>query len=67
MIILIITGLDIFENCSKLESVVIGSKVENIGIDTFASTALKSVDIPDSVVTVEKGAFYNCKSLEELR
>ena len=57
----------IFENCSKLESVVIGSNVENIGIDTFAGTALKSVDIPDSVVTVEKGAFYNCKSLEEVK
>lgn len=57
----------VFENCSKLESVIIGSNVENIGIDTFAGTALKSVDIPDSVITIEQGAFYNCKSLEEVK
>lgn len=52
-----------FENCLALAEVEIGDGVTSIGFDAFAGTALVNVEIPDSVITIENGAFYDCDQL----
>ena len=55
-----------FERCVSLEKVSIGSSVRNIGRDCFAGSGLKSVSIPDNVVTVDTGAFQYCGQLKKV-
>lgn len=54
-----------FEACTSLSDISIGSGMINIGKDTFADTALKSVLIPSKVSSLDSGVFYNC-GLEKL-
>ncbi len=57
-------GEGAFESCYKLESVVLGKSLGNIGEDAFSMCSyLKAITIPDSVRTVGGGAFYNNDSL----
>ena len=55
-----------FEGCISLKTVAIGNSVESIGQDCFAGTALETVVIPDNVITVGAGAFYDCSSLTKI-
>lgn len=66
-----------FEGCSKLKSVTFdmpsSEQIENdqvltsIGSYAFSKcTALEKIDLPDYVVTVDRGAFYGCHSLESV-
>ena len=51
----------------NIKSVVIGSSVESIGNDAFAScSALESVTIPDSVTRISNYAFASCRALESV-
>ena len=43
-----------------------GYNVTTIGEDAFRRTGLSSVTIPDSVTTIEDGAFYECKNLSSV-
>ncbi|NMN02598.1 InlB B-repeat-containing protein [Bifidobacterium panos] len=43
-----------------------GSKVTTIGNDAFQFTGLKSVSLPDSLTTINSGAFQNCNSLKSV-
>ena len=53
-----------FNNCTSLESVVIGDSVESIGNYAFYEcTSLKSIEIPDCVEHVGEHAFDKCTSL----
>lgn len=52
-----------FENCISLESVTIGSGVITIGREAFQNTALKTVVIPDNVVTISNDAFNDCDAM----
>ena len=60
-------GLGAFENCTMLESVVIGNRLSEIEQDTFRGcTALKSVTVGASLLTVGQLAFDGCTSLDEI-
>ena len=55
-----------FEGCSHLNSVFLPDGLLYIGYNAFAGTALTSITIPDTVTTIEYGAFYNCNNLETI-
>ena len=60
-------GVAIFYDCSNLESVTFCDGVTNIGIETFAFCgALKSVELPASLKSVNQGAFYKCTGLANI-
>ena len=64
-----ITKIDdnIFENCDKLETVVIPDTVTEIGNNAFAGCkSLKSVNIPNDVTKIGNGAFNGCSVLEKV-
>lgn len=52
-----------FSGCKALDEVNLPSGLINIGANAFAGTALKSVTIPASVVSVDQAAFARCTSL----
>lgn len=56
-----------FYNCSKLESITIPDTVSVIGSYVFFGTALKSLDIPKSVKTIDANVLSSCRSLTELK
>lgn len=49
-----------FYKCPNLESVIIGSSVESIGQCAFAGSSLKTLVVPDSVLTIGYEAFSGC-------
>ena len=49
-----------------IPSVYDGKKVVAIGNACFNGASIISVDIPDSVTSIERGAFSNCSSLKEV-
>lgn len=49
-----------FEGYDKIESVSFADSILTIGEYSFSNTGLQEVTIPDTVETVEKGAFYKC-------
>ena len=56
-----------FEECRKLERVVIGNGLTSISKDTFQNcTALKSVVIGDFVATIGESAFNGCAALTDV-
>jgi BspA type Leucine rich repeat region (6 copies) len=52
-----------FLNCEFLSSVTMGNSIISIGLSAFEFTALTSIIIPDSVLTIGKEAFRACASL----
>lgn len=52
-----------FYKCSNLKSMTIESKIVTIGTLAFAETGFTSVTIPETVKTIETGAFEKCASL----
>ena len=58
-----IIGEQMFYQCSKLLQMVLPSTVTSIKKNAFASTGLKKIDIPNSVLSVEEDAFAYCNSL----
>lgn len=54
----------IFEGCTKLKNVNVGSGVKKIGSFGFVGCdAIESISLPASVLTLEKAAFANCSGL----
>ena len=48
-----------FDNCSKLQSIVLPEGLTTIGQEAFKQTsALSYISIPSTVTTIERGAFY---------
>ena len=56
-----------FYNCSKLESITIPDTVSVIGLYVFFGTALKSLDLPKSVKTIDGHTLDWCQDLTELK
>ena len=64
-----LTGIGeyVFENCTSLTSINIPDSVTSIGQYAFSDTAVKSLVIPESVVTLDTNSmFMDCKQLESL-
>ena len=58
-----IIGEKMFYQCSKLQAMVLPSTVTSIQKNAFANTAIKKIDIPNSVLSVGEDAFAYCNSL----
>ena len=57
----------LFSGCSSLVGIVIPDTVDTIGRSTFANcTSLESIVIHSGIRTINAGAFYGCKSLENV-
>lgn len=60
-------GTNVFEDCDKLETVVLGEGVTIVPSKTFNNcTALKSVLLPSTLTEISNDAFANCTSIKEL-
>ena len=57
------TGL--LMGCTSLKNVYLGN-VDGIPNRTFLNTAIESIQIPNTVKSIEQFAFYNCSSLKEV-
>lgn len=64
-----LTGIGeyVFENCSSLTNIDIPDSVTSIGQFAFSGTAVKSIVIPESVVTLDTNSmFMDCRQLESV-
>ncbi len=55
-----------FKNCNSLNSITIPKGVTAIGSEAFASTTVRTLDIPSTVTQIGDGAFYNCQKLQSV-
>lgn len=51
---------------SKADAVIMPEKLKTVGYMAFANSAMKHVNIPISVINLDKAAFFNCKNLESV-
>ncbi|MCR4754630.1 MAG: leucine-rich repeat protein [Lachnospiraceae bacterium] len=58
-------GNQAFYNCKDLASVIL-TGVKSIGKEAFVLTSIASLTIPNTLVTIEDGAFYNCGYLQDV-
>ena len=58
-----VIGSECFRGCSNLSAVGIPNGCTSVGSYAFAGTAIKSVSVPSSVVSLGEGAFASCKKL----
>ena len=59
-------GAYAFKNCTLINSVQMYDGLTTISDYAFENTKVTSVIVPDSVQTIQIGAFYGCSVLEEL-
>ncbi len=57
------TSVDGFGGAMQLSEIVWGNNVQTISKEAFVGTAITSLELPDSVITIGEKAFYNCKNL----
>jgi len=60
------------EGCSKIGKVTLPDSIEYIGMFAFANSSVTAVNLPKNLKNtngyrVQHGAFYNCRSLEEVK
>jgi len=55
-----------FRSCQNLGSISIPPQITHIGVSAFNSSSLIRVGIPEDVVSIGAGAFYNCSQLKEI-
>lgn len=54
-----------FKDCTSLENVTLGKGMQQIGIEAFANTKIKSIHLGENVHNIT-GAFKDCKALESI-
>lgn len=60
-------ALRAFENCTKLESVVVPNSIKRIGQYAFANCEkLKAISLAGSITSMGTNVFENCKNLENI-
>ena len=59
-------GSRAFKTCNALESIEIPDRVTTIGDEAFMSTSISSIVIPNSVTSMGRSTFYDCKSLSSV-
>lgn len=62
----IVTGLEAFNENIIIPSSYKGKEVKEISPKAFANTNIKSVEVPDSIVSIGLGAFSGCSNLEKI-
>lgn len=62
-----ILGAYTFQDCISLKEIVLPVSLKKIGISAFQNTGLTKIKIPNSVTSIDKMAFYECKNLTEIR
>lgn len=63
----IITGYSGSEKDIKIPKKIQGKIVEGIGNNAFSKMDIKSVELPDEIITIEKNAFAFCTELESVK
>ena len=58
-----VIGGECFRGCSALSAIGIPTGCTSVGSYAFAGTAIKSVSVPSSVVSLGEGAFASCRKL----
>ena len=58
-----VIGQSAFYGCASLETVVIGDNIRDIGEQSFCSTEITNLDIPDGVEEIQSLAFADCPKL----
>lgn len=61
-----IIGSIAFKDCEALKTVSIPKNVKKIGKGAFQNCAIKKIEIPDGITTIEPMTFYNCTALEKV-
>ncbi|MDO4742972.1 MAG: leucine-rich repeat domain-containing protein [bacterium] len=60
-------GNDIFDSDTRLENIVIPSTVKKINDYAFQYAGIRTITIPDSVISIGKGAFKGCAYLNGVK
>lgn len=59
--------IDLYENGTKIENLVLPSNVSEIKDNAFANTSIKSVTVPANIKAIGENAFQSCLDLEEFK
>lgn len=54
-----------FDGCTKLTNIEVGETVVSIGDYAFRNTGLETIELPSNMEKIGKGAFQNCKNIEQ--
>ena len=61
------TGKGVFQTCTKLKSIQIGSGLTSVSESLCnGCTILETINIPTTIKRIEQNAFYNCTAIETL-
>ena len=59
-------GNQAFYNCSQLSSIFLPSELQSIGMQAFSKTAIIDIEIPISIVDMDKEVFLWCTKLKDV-
>ena len=59
-------GKEAFSVCSSLEDIPISDKLETVDDGAFAATAVKTMELPDTLTSMGANVYWNCANLQEV-